>query len=125
MADSRRGSRSGLRMSEVMMMKTPRQLHFQKGTDVPNSTLPALLFRGVLAPNSFGKIERFRQTFRRNGWVGIWTDTIYDYTHFHSNAHEVLGIAKGRVHLITGPSCATFKSGKIAPHGDFRTRPPK
>ena len=33
---------------------------------------------------------------------GIWTDTIYDYTHFHSNAHEVLGIAEGKVTLRVG-----------------------
>jgi uncharacterized protein YjlB len=36
------------------------------------------------------------------GWTGIWTDTVYDYTHFHSNAHEVLGIAKGRVTVKLG-----------------------
>jgi uncharacterized protein YjlB len=84
------------------MMKTPRQLYFEKGPDVPNSTLPALLFRGVLPRNSAGKVRRFRAIFKRNGWIGEWTDTIYDYTHFHSNAHEVLGIAKGVVTLQLG-----------------------
>src|SRR4030095_13228459 len=87
---------------DMIMMKSPRKLYFEKGSDVPNSTLPALLFRGVLPLNSSDKIQRFRQTFQQNGWVGIWTDTIYDYTHFHSNAHEVLGIAKGTVTLLLG-----------------------
>jgi len=32
----------------------------------------------------------------------VWTDTIYDYTHYHSNAHEVLGIAEGKVMLKLG-----------------------
>ena len=32
----------------------------------------------------------------------IWNDTIYDYTHFHSNAHEVLGIADGKVTVLLG-----------------------
>jgi uncharacterized protein YjlB len=44
----------------------------------------------------------FRERFKRNVWTGIWTDTIYDYTHFHSNSHEVLGIAKGAVTLRLG-----------------------
>jgi hypothetical protein len=34
--------------------------------------------------------------------VGISTDSIFDYTHFHSNPHEVLGIAKGAVTLVLG-----------------------
>ena len=45
---------------------------------------------------------RFRERFRDNGWAGLWTDTIYDYMHFHSNAHEVLGIANGKVSLRLG-----------------------
>jgi uncharacterized protein YjlB len=83
-------------------MKAPRKLYFARGSDVPNSTLPALLFRSVVAPNAGGKSQSFRQAFRKNGWTGLWTDTIYDYTHFHSNAHEVLGIAEGKVTVKLG-----------------------
>jgi len=49
-----------------------------------------------------GKSSAFRERFKGAGWTGIWTDTIYDYTHFHSNAHEVLGIAEGKVTLWLG-----------------------
>ena len=83
-------------------MKTPRAVFFEKSTDVPNSKLPVLMFRGALAPTAMAKARRFREAFRRNGWAGVWTDTIYDYTHFHSNAHEVLGIAEGKVTIILG-----------------------
>lgn len=72
------------------------------GTDVPNSTLPVLLCRGVLAANAAEKAKLFRERFKKNGWTGLWADTIYDYTHFHSNAHEVLGIAEGNVSLRLG-----------------------
>src|SRR4051812_27559200 len=85
-----------------MSSKTPRKLYFAKGSDVPNNTLPALLFRGILAPSAAGKGQRFRQAFKKNRWTGLWTDTIYDYTHFHSNAHEVLGIAEGKVTVRLG-----------------------
>ena len=72
-------------------MRTPHKLYFEKASDVPNSPLPALLFRGILAADAAA-----------NGWTGLWTDTIYDYTHFHSNAHEVLGIAEGKVTVKLG-----------------------
>ena len=70
--------------------------------DVPNNTLPVLLYRGVLAANAAGKSKLFRERFKENGWTGLWTDTIYDYTHFHSNAHKVLGIAEGNVSVRLG-----------------------
>ncbi len=63
-------------------IKAPRKVRFSKATDVPNTYLPALLFRGVLRPHTDRKAERFRKAFRENGWTGLWTDTIYDYTAF-------------------------------------------
>lgn len=82
--------------------KMPRRVHCGKANDVPNSPLPVLVFRRVLPASQSLKAETFRKAFRENGWVGIWTDTIDDYTHFHSNAHEVLGIAQGKVTLRIG-----------------------
>ena len=83
-------------------LKSPRKLYFEKGNDVPNSALPALLFRSALGPSANRKAQRFRRAFKTNSWAGLWTDTIYDYTHYHSNAHEVLGIAEGRVTVLLG-----------------------
>ena len=83
-------------------MKNARKIYFSKGPDVPNNTLPVLLYRSVLAASAPAKAMRFRERFRDNGWAGLWTDTIYDYMHFHSNAHEVLGIANGKVNLKLG-----------------------
>jgi uncharacterized protein YjlB len=83
-------------------MRRVRKIYFEKAADVPNSTLPVLLYRAVLPPHAAGKANAFRERFKRAGWAGIWTDTIYDYTHFHSNAHEVLGIAEGKVTLRLG-----------------------
>src|ERR1041384_963902 len=83
-------------------MNSPQRLYFKKSKEIPNSGLPALVFRAVLRPSAPAKAQIFRRTFKKNGWAGIWTDTIYDYTHFHSNAHEVLGIAAGKVTLRLG-----------------------
>jgi len=83
-------------------MKSIRDICFDKAADVPNSRLPVLLYRAVLPPHTADKANAFCKNFRAAGWSGVWTDTIYDYTHFHSNAHEVLGIAEGKVTLRLG-----------------------
>ena len=64
----------------------------------PNSHLPLLLYRGAL-PADAAKMER---TFARHGWSNPWRDGIFTYHHFHSIAHEVLGIAAGEVRVAFG-----------------------
>jgi len=83
-------------------MKKPLKVWFDKGEDVPNSALPVLIFRSLLAPGARDKANAFRERFRKGQWTGLWTDTIFDYTHFHSNAHEALGIAEGKVTVRLG-----------------------
>lgn len=83
-------------------IRNPRKVWFDKGDDVPNSNLPVLIFRGVLARGARDKANAFRERFRQSQWSGLWTDTIFDYTHFHSNAHEALGIAEGKVTVRLG-----------------------
>jgi uncharacterized protein YjlB len=37
----------------------------------------------------------FEDLFERNGWGDSWRDGVYDYLHFHSRIHEVMGVARG------------------------------
>jgi uncharacterized protein YjlB len=37
----------------------------------------------------------FEELFESNGWGDSWRDGIYDYAHYRSRIHEVLGIARG------------------------------
>ena len=43
----------------------------------------------------------FEAMFAAHGWGKGWRNGIFSFIHYHSNAHEVLGIAKGQatVHL--------------------------
>ena len=41
--------------------------------------------------------------FEANGWGDTWRDGIYDYVHYHSQIHEVLGIARGKGRVLCVP----------------------
>ncbi len=71
---------------------------------VPNNAkLPVILYRQAIKAASMEEnAERFETLFDRHGWPAQWRDGIFDYHHYHSTAHEVLGVAAGRATLIIG-----------------------
>jgi uncharacterized protein YjlB len=74
---------------------------FQRDGDIPNNPdLPVLIYRA--AGKSSDMAAFFKETFENHGWGGVWGNGIFDYHHFHSNAHEVLGIAKGEARIQLG-----------------------
>lgn len=75
----------------------------QNGTIPNNSRLPLLLYRQVDASTEDLK-DKFKQTYEENSWGGSWTNGVYDYHHYHSTAHEVLGVYSGQAKLIFGGS---------------------
>ncbi|MBB3256684.1 uncharacterized protein YjlB [Paraburkholderia bannensis] len=40
--------------------------------------------------------------FAQHDWPVQWHDGVFDYHHFHSTAHEVLGVIAGAAELIVG-----------------------
>lgn len=75
---------------------------FEDDGHIPNNpALPLLLYRAAIRPGEDAAMC-FEALFAANGWGGGWRDGIYDYHHFHSNAHEVLGIAKGEARVRFG-----------------------
>lgn len=78
-------------------------LHFDESENIPNHPdLPALLYRSALDQSEASLAETFESHYRRNGWAGVWRWGVYDFHHYHSNAHEVLGVASGEAHLKLG-----------------------
>lgn len=67
----------------------------------PNSRYPALVYRSAL-PNRGDLASSFEQLFESNGWTGSWRNGLYRTHHYHSTAHEVLGVYRGRVSVRLG-----------------------
>jgi uncharacterized protein YjlB len=85
------------------MMTKPRELFLDEDPQVPNNpALPVLIYRRVLSPETDGKDRIFETRFAGNGWRGVWRNGIFRYHHFHPDAHEALGIARGSVTVQLG-----------------------
>jgi uncharacterized protein YjlB len=75
---------------------------FADGGNVPNNArLPLIVYRGVLETGA-DAAARCVALFDRNGWTGAWQNGVYPHHHYHSSAHEVLGIAAGWVRVRLG-----------------------
>lgn len=66
-----------------------------------NDRLPLVIYRGVLTDVA-DRARGFEDLFARNGWGNGWRDGIYGYHHFHTTAHEALGIAAGNARVCFG-----------------------
>jgi len=73
---------------------------------IPNNpTLPMLLYPSAidLSTNPSDPAALFEHLFTQNGWSsGCWRNGIYPFPHYHSTAHEVLGIAAGQAEVLLG-----------------------
>jgi uncharacterized protein YjlB len=77
------------------------------GTYPNNARLPVLLYKGALRlpASSNAAAAAFEQVFGENGWSDGWRNGIYDFHHYHSTAHEVLGCYGGSARAqLGGPS---------------------
>lgn len=94
-------------------MARPDTHIFQDAGAIPNSRLPVLVYHEV-GEASDGR--RCEELFARNGWLGAWQNGIFSFHHFHSTAHEVLGIVAGTAKVILGgPNgrCFEVKRGDV------------
>lgn len=88
---------------EVLLIK------FADDRVIPNNQrLPVVIMRHALdpdlSPDELGRIHA------ANGWGGGWTWSVFDYHHWHPNAHEALSVASGTAEIMLGgPKGQTFR----------------
>ena len=83
-------------------MKKPQTLFFQDNGNIPNSRYPTLLYRGLTADGEQSLVDTLENLFGQNNWPAQWRGGVFDYHHFHSTAHEVLGVYDGAATLRLG-----------------------
>ncbi|HEY4041364.1 MAG TPA: cupin domain-containing protein [Rhodopila sp.] len=79
-------------------MTEPLTFTFDDDGAIPNSHWPLLVYRDVV-PADAAEIERL---FAANHWPPAWRDGVHPFHHFHSSAHEALGVARGEASVLFG-----------------------
>lgn len=83
-------------------MEIISKLLLDDGTFPNNGKLPLLIYKSAIAIPDLDPASAVEEVFHDNGWGGSWRNGIYSYHHYHSTAHEVLGIYSGSVSVQLG-----------------------
>jgi len=75
---------------------------FDDDGDIPNSRLLLVVYAGAIDPSAGDPAVAFEDLFHTNNWGGGWRNGIFPFHHYHSTAHEVLGIARGEAEVRFG-----------------------
>ena len=106
------------KLDRLVRLRKPELFRFRDDGETPNNPrLPLVVYRGaVRLDRGYDPAAIFEETFARHGWRDSWRDGVYDFLHFHTATHEVLGIARGRVTVQFGGAkgCAiTLAAGDV------------
>ena len=88
-----------------MPTDTPRVLAhlLAPANAIPNHPRwPLLVYPGAVAIEGVDPAATFEALFDRNQWPAAWRNGVFSFYHFHSNAHEALGVFSGEVTVQFG-----------------------
>ena len=84
-----------IKKSKVITRTITAQAYF------PGSHLPLLVHQGVF-DNETCDATDFEKLFTFNSWGNSWRNGVYAFHHYHSKAHEALGVYRGEVSVQFG-----------------------
>ena len=77
--------------------------HFADDGSIPsNPTLPLLICKDVLDLVGVDAAAIYIERFAAHRWLSAWRNSIFPFPHYHSAAHEVLGICQGEAKVSLG-----------------------
>lgn len=90
--------------ADLRQPREPLTFRFAADREVPNNPrLPLIVYREAMRLDpAFDPASIFEEAFAANGWGSSWRNGIYPFRHFHTRAHEVLGIARGSARVEFG-----------------------
>ena len=84
-------------------MKTHIKEFISETIEFPgNAQLPVLCYKEAFKLDGKNGANTIMKKFQLHQWYKIWVNGIYDFHHYHSNNHEVLGIATGTCKVQLG-----------------------
>ena len=72
------------------------------GTFPNNEKLPLLIYKNAIELDKSDPAATIEKYFNANHWRGSWRNGIYGFHHYHSTAHEALGVYSGKVKVQLG-----------------------
>ena len=85
------------------MASTLKTLMLEPNAWVPNNPhLPVIIYQNAISITGNDPAALFEKTFSAHGWPPQWRDGVYDYHHYHTEGHEVLGVVSGHARLMLG-----------------------
>ncbi|WP_256007212.1 cupin domain-containing protein [Pedobacter deserti] len=69
---------------------------------IPNSALPVLVYHDAFDETGQAAADWLQHRFAENNWTNSFRWHVYDYHHYHTNTHEVLGVYAGEAELQLG-----------------------
>jgi len=72
------------------------------GTFPNNGKLPIIVYQGILVLSGSDPAAMAENLFTLNSWSGCWRNGIYSFHHYHSMAHEALGVYSGTARVQLG-----------------------
>lgn len=82
--------------------------YFGDDGKIPNNPKLPLLVYPIVLPQTHDPTANCKLLFTRHAWQGIWVNGIYRYHHYHSTAHEVLGVVSGTAEVQFGGENGTI-----------------
>ena len=74
-----------------------------------NGKLPLIVYKAAIDLSNVNPAKTLERIFHGNAWGGSWRNGIYPFQHYHSTAHEVIGVYDGAVKVqLGGPSGLTI-----------------
>jgi uncharacterized protein YjlB len=86
-----------------MTQPTVTAIPLEERKGIPNNPrLPVLLYEAAFPADTPDLASAMEKRFAENGWPPQWRDGVYDFHHYHSRGHEVLGIVAGSARIVLG-----------------------
>lgn len=80
----------------------PEKIFLEDDGQIPNNSLPLLVYHNAFKDRGSKGASWLESRFEENNWYNSWRNGVFNYHHYHSNTHEVLGVYSGSAKLHMG-----------------------